>query len=143
PFSLAAFAAFAALRENPDRIPNRTPTPSSDHLHTPPTGNRRPTPQTGVASSRRALLARRRARRSRAVVAPRLPSLAEALPLLEGSLVLLRAEVLLARAHDVVEERVGDAPVRVLVRGQVVVVIPGQVLLGPIRVEVRALVDLV
>src|SRR5689334_16627924 len=50
------------------------------------------------------------------------------------------AEVGLPRSHQMIEPRLGDAPVGVLIGRHVVVVMPGQVLLGPLGVEVRSLV---
>ena len=52
-----------------------------------------------------------------------------------------RAHVGLPGAHDVVEPWPRHAPVLVLIRSHVVIVVPGQVLTGPLGVQVRALVD--
>src|SRR5438128_1629670 len=56
---------------------------------------------------------------------------------------LRSADVRIAGAHDHVEERPGDAPVRVLIGSKVMIHVPRKMLAGPHRIEMRALVDAV
>ncbi len=51
-----------------------------------------------------------------------------------------RACIGLASSHPMIEPRSGDTPVGFLIRSHVVVVVPGNVLPSPFRVEVCALV---
>ena len=55
----------------------------------------------------------------------------------------LRSGIGYPGAHDAVEPGTGHAPVRILVRAHVMVVVPPQMRAGPVGIEVRTLVGAV